>query len=187
VGRCEACSGLDGKVYRLIAELAQEEVHGPALHDDGEDDDDVGGGEDPAVGGGRRDSEGEGQAESSAETTPAECGDGAAVLLAERLEGSENQGDHADANREHDDDGDQAGGEVKAVEGDGEHFEAEEDEEQDVLELVDDCPEAVDAFVGDGVLGVAAVELAEGDAGDDGFERGGEMEVFGEGVASEGK
>ena len=100
------------------------------MHDDGEDNNDVCGGEDPAVGGGGRDGEGESQAEASAETTPAERGDGAAVLLAECADGSESQGDNAEANGEYDDDGDQAGSEVSAVEGDGKHFEAEEDEEQ---------------------------------------------------------
>lgn len=153
----------------VVADLAEEEVHGPALHDDGEDDDDVGGGEDPAVGVGDGNGEGQGETEAAAEASPAEGGDGAAMLLAEGLEGSEDQSDYAYAYGEDDDDGQEAGGEVLVVEGDGEDFEAEEDEEEGVLELVDDLPEAVDAVVGDGVAGVLAIELAEGDAGDYGF------------------
>jgi hypothetical protein len=94
------------------------------------------------------------------------------VLVAEGLDGSVDEGYDAEADGEDDDDGDEPGGEDLVAEGDGEDFKAEENEEDGVLELVDDLPEAIDAFVGDVMAGMPAVELAEGDAGDDGLEWG---------------
>lgn len=112
-----------------MAEAAEEEIHGAALDDDGENDYDVGGGEDPGSALIGRDGECEGDGEASAKAAPAEGYERALVVALYETNRGEEKGDDGEADDVDGYDGDEAGLKGLTVNRDGEDLDAEENEE----------------------------------------------------------
>ena len=106
------------------------------------------------------------------------------MVAFDEADAGEEKGDDGEADDIDGYDGDESGLKGLAVDGDGEDFEAEKDEEDGVLDLVDDLPEVVDAFVSDAGGRVILVEAAKSDGRGDGFKRGGEVPEVGQGVTA---